>query len=105
MTRTVITTSDAKTVKRWSAKLVTEVQKKSYFARKFIGEDENSIIQRKSDLEGDAGDKISFDLSVTLRGRPTVGDARLLGNEENLRFFTDESTSTRRARACRLADV
>jgi N4-gp56 family major capsid protein len=90
MTRTVITTSDAKAVKRWSAKLVTEVQKKSYFARKFIGEDENSIIQRKSDLEGDAGDKVSFDLSVTLRGRPTVGDDRLLGNEENLRFFTDE---------------
>jgi N4-gp56 family major capsid protein len=90
MTSTVVAIGDPKAQKKWSAKLAHEWQKKSYFTRKFIGESENSIIQRKTELESDAGDRVSFDLSVTLRNRPTTGDNRLKGKEENLRFFTDE---------------
>ncbi|MBU3887631.1 DUF4043 family protein [Methylosinus sp. KRF6] len=51
--------------------------KKSYFTRKFIGEEQNSVIQRKAELESDAGDKVSFDLSVLLRGKPTAHDNRM----------------------------
>lgn len=90
MPQTVIPFGDPKAQKKWSAELFIDTNKKSYFGRKFIGTSENSIIQRKTELESDAGDRISFDLSVQLRGKPTSGDNRVKGREENLRFYTDE---------------
>ncbi len=81
---------DPRAQKRWSGSLAVAMQRKSYFERKFIGTDENSLIQRKTELDSDAGDKVSFDLSVQLRGKPTKGDNRLSGNSENLRFYSDE---------------
>lgn len=75
--------------KRWSGALFLETTKKSYWER-FIGTSDNSVIQRKTEVDSDAGDRISFDLSVQLRGKPTSGDNRLKGKEENLKFFTDE---------------
>jgi N4-gp56 family major capsid protein len=90
MTQTVIPFGDPKAIKRWSADLAVDVRKKSYFEQRFIGTSENSVIQRKTELESDAGDQITFDLSVHLRGRPTYGDARVEGKEENLRFYSDQ---------------
>lgn len=89
MGQTVIPFGDPKAQKKWSGQLFVETTKKSYFER-FIGTSENSVIQRKTDLESDAGDRISFDLSVQLRGAPTSGDDRLKGKEEALKFYTDE---------------
>ncbi|WP_288075946.1 N4-gp56 family major capsid protein [Pseudomonas sp.] len=89
MGQTVIPFGDPKAQKKWSGQLFVETTKKSYFER-FIGESENSVIQRKTELDSDAGDRISFDLSVQLRGKPTSGDNRLKGKEESLKFFTDE---------------
>lgn len=80
---------DDRTHKRWSADLLTDQGKKSYFNKKFVGTTDNAVIQRKTELESDAGDLISFDLSVHLRGKPTTGDDRLKGKEENLKFYTD----------------
>lgn len=88
--RTNIPFGDPKAVKKWSASLAVDVSKSSYFERKFVGKEENAIIQRKTELETGPGDRISFDLSVELRSRPTYGDARLEGKEENLKFYTDE---------------
>lgn len=76
--------------KRWSKDLAVEVLSASYFNRKFVGKGDTYVIQQKTELEGDAGDTISFDLSVQLRGRPVSGDNRAEGREENLRFFTDQ---------------
>lgn len=90
MSQTVIPFGDVKAVKKWSGKLFLETAKKSYWDQRFVGEGENNIIQKKTDLESDAGDKISFDLSVQLRGKPTQGDNRVKGTEENLKFYTDE---------------
>lgn len=90
MTTTTIPFGDPKAAKRWSSDLAVDVRKKSYFEARFIGTSENSVIQRKTELESDAGDTISFDLSVHLRGKPTYGDARVEGKEENLRFYTDQ---------------
>lgn len=90
MTQTVLPFGDPKAQKRWAALLSVEAMKKSYFTRKFVGEEANNIIQRKTELESDAGDRVSFDLSVMLRNKPTTGDNRVKGKEENLRFFTDE---------------
>ena len=89
MGQTVIRFGDPKAVKIWSGRLFTETDKQSYF-NKFEGTSENSIIQRKTDLESASGDRISFDLSVKLRGKPTAGDARVKGKEEQLKVFTDE---------------
>lgn len=89
MGQTVIPFGDPKAQKKWSGQLFVDTTKKSYWER-FEGKTENSVIQRKTELESDAGDRISFDLSVRLRQKPTAGDDRLKGKEEILRFFTDE---------------
>lgn len=89
MGQTVIPFGDPKAQKKWSGQLFVEATKQSYFDR-FEGTSDNAIIQRKTELESDAGDTISFDLSVRLRGKPTEGDNRLKGKEEQLRFFTDQ---------------
>jgi N4-gp56 family major capsid protein len=88
--RTIITTTDPKTVKKWSASLFNDTLNKSYWNRKFTGESDNNVIQRLTDLESGAGDLITYDLSVQLRDVPTYGDNRLQGKEENLKFFSDE---------------
>lgn len=90
MSTTTIPFGDPKAAKKWSPDLAVDVRKKSYFESRFIGTSENSVIQRKTELESDSGDTISFDLSVHLRGKPTYGDNRVEGKEENLRFYTDE---------------
>lgn len=90
MTTTTFGSSNAMTVKKWSTDLWIDQRKQSYFEGRFIGTNNNSIIQRKTELETSAGDKISFDLCVQLRGQPTFGDDRLEGKEESQRFFTDQ---------------
>lgn len=90
MAQTIISWGDPKAVKRWGTSLAVEQFAKSYFEQRFIGTDQNKVIQRKTELESDAGDTVSFDLSVQLRGDVTYGDNRLEGKEEQLRFFTDE---------------
>ena len=90
MSQTIIAFGDPKAQKKWSANLAVDTRKKSYFENRFIGVDDNNIIQRKTELESDAGDTISFDLCVQMRNKPTYGDARLEGKEESLKFYTDQ---------------
>lgn len=90
MGTTVIAFGDPKAQKKWSANLAVDTRKKSYFENRFIGTGDNNIIQRKTELESDAGDTISFDLCVQMRNQPTYGDARLEGKEESLKFYTDQ---------------
>ena len=90
MTQTIIPFGNVKAQKKWSSNLAYDVLHKSYFSKKFVGKGDNNIIEQKTELESDKGEKISFDLSVQLRGGPTQGDARVKGKEENLRFYTDE---------------
>jgi len=90
MAQTIIPTGDIKAIRRYSAGLTVDQNIKSYWGKRFIDDSPNSIIQRKTEVESDAGDIIGFDLSVQLRNRPTTGDDRLDGKAEDLRFFTDE---------------
>lgn len=89
MGQTVIKFGDPKAVKVWSGRLFNETDKQSYW-KKFEGTDDNSIIQRLTDIESAAGDTIQFDLSVKLRGKPTTGDNRVKGKEEQLKLYTDQ---------------
>lgn len=86
---TKIPFGSALAVKKWSGSLYIQIAGKSYFEKKFIGEDDNKVIQKLTDLESEAGDTIQYDLSVQLRNKPTTGDNRLQGKEEQLRFFSD----------------
>jgi len=90
MAQTIIPFGDVKAQKKWSSNLAVDVLSKSYFSKKFIGKGDNNIIEQKTELESEKGEKISFDLSVQLRGTPTAGDSRVKGKEENLRFYSDE---------------
>lgn len=88
--QTVVPFGDPKAQKHWSASLFVDTRKKSYFNRRFIGTSEDSVIQQKTEVEREAGDTISYDLSMQLRAKPTHGDGRLKGKEEALRFYSDE---------------
>lgn len=90
MSQTVIPWGDPKAQKKWGTGLAVDMSRESYWTRKFIGVGENNVIEQKTELAKDSGDRISFDLSVQLRNRPVVGDNRVDGTAENLRFFTDE---------------
>lgn len=90
MSTTTFGVNNPMTVKRWSTDLWIDQRKASYFEQKFIGTSNNSVIQRKTELETQPGDSISFDLCVQLRGQPTNGDDRLEGKEESQKFFTDK---------------
>ena len=84
MAQTEFGVNHALAVKRWSLSLATEAVKKMYFA-KFIG----SIITKLTDLEKNAGDKITHGLRMKLRGAGVEGDATLEGNEESLTYYDD----------------
>lgn len=87
--QTTVGVNDPRAVRRWATSLATDTDRQSYWT-KFIGTGENNIIERKVDLEGEAGDTVQFDLSVRLRGGMTTGDNRVEGSAENLTFYTDE---------------
>jgi len=91
MAKTIIGLNDAKAVKRYSGLLAVDVARTSYFGRKFMGEGPESSmpIQRLTELENDAGEYISFDLSMQLKMQPVEGDDVLEGKEEALQFYTD----------------
>lgn len=91
MPATVIGLGDAKAVKKWSGELAVDTARKSYFNKKFMGHGASASmpIQVLTHLENDAGDNISFDLSMQLKMAPIEGDNKLEGNEENLTFYTD----------------
>lgn len=71
--------------KIWSKALWEAAKTESYF-EKFIGETENSIIQRVTDLEKDKGDTVIFGLLMQLAGEGVDGDNILEGNEEAMVF-------------------
>lgn len=91
MAQTIIGLNDAKAVKRYSGNLAVDVGRKGYFSRKFMsgGEVPTTPIWRLTDLESQAGELITYDLSMQLRMQPVEGDAVLEGKEEKLEFYTD----------------
>lgn len=89
--KTIIGLNDAKAVKRYSAFLAVDVGMKSYWNRKFmgVGVEAETPIQTLPHLENDAGEQITYDLSMQLRMQPVEGDQTLEGKEEDLKFYTD----------------
>lgn len=90
MPSTIIPWGHPSAQKKWSGVLANDVNRKGFFSRRFESRGQNSLIEVKTELQDDAGDRVSFDLSVRLRQKPTSGDNRVKGKEEHLRFFADE---------------
>jgi N4-gp56 family major capsid protein len=76
-------------IKRWANSLALDTEKLMFFS-KFIGKGDSNIIERKTELEGDAGDRVQFDILMNMRGGMTYGDDTVEGKEENLSFYSDE---------------
>src|SRR5882762_5469669 len=80
--------NNALAVKLWSKKLAHEALKET-FIYKFIGDDENSVIQIKEETGKSAGDRITIGLRMQLTGDGVAGDGTLEGNEEALTTYSD----------------
>ncbi len=76
-------TSDAATVKKWSAKLHKEGNADFFFS-KFMGEGEEKIVQVNHDLSKGPGDAVTFNLmnEFTGAGQESATGIILAGNEE-----------------------
>lgn len=87
--------------KIWAKSCWVEAQRQSYFT-KFIGENENSIIQRASDLSKNKGDTVTFGLLMKLSGAGVTGDNILEGNEEAMTFYNMSVTIDQLRNAVRI---
>src|SRR3990167_1188168 len=101
MADTEVLTGDAATVKRWATKLWQEMPHEIYWG-KMMGEDDKSCIQVKRDLEGVAGDQLTYTLQRKLSGAGVTGDAVLEGNEEQLVWYSYQVTLDQVRNAVRL---
>lgn len=77
-------------VQRWSTSLGVEAAKSQYFS-KFMGMGDDALIKVKTELEKNAGDKITVGLRGKLSGDGAEGDEKIEGTdaEEALNFFDD----------------
>lgn len=91
MSQTIVGVNDPKAVKRFSASLFVDSNREGYFNSRFAskGENANVPVQIMLDLSKDAGDTISYDLSLQLNNRPVYGDERIAGKMAALKFATD----------------
>lgn len=84
--------------KAWEKGVAIETLNKTYVG-KFIGKDDNSLIQEKGDMKKEKGDSVTFTLRMLLQGRGVQGDAVLKGNEEALTTYTDSVVINQRRHA------
>ena len=101
MSVTTYGVNDALSNKLWAKKLNVEALKETYFGR-FMGEGSDNMIQVKTELDQNAGDKVTIGLRVQLTGDGTTEGQTLQGNEENLTTYNDALTINELAHAVRV---
>lgn len=82
---TRILTNDALTRKRWAKDLFAVVLPAVEFDS-LVGTGSDSIVQIKTELGKGEGDQITFGIRLPLIGEGIVGNDKIEGNEESLRF-------------------
>lgn len=91
--------NDPRAVRKWGGALFASSFAKSFFVNNLMdtpkdigkgGSMANAPIAVINSLESGAGDRVSFDMFVQLKGRGTYGDDIMEGNEENLSAYSDE---------------
>lgn len=89
MADTEFGTGSDQAVRRWSQQLMKETFEKMDL-KSLIGRESTSVIQLKTELSKDAGDRISYDLLAQDRSDGVNGDSTLEGFETPLTFFQDD---------------
>lgn len=72
--------------KAWAIDVMVEAMKHMSL-NKFIGTDENSIIQKRTELQKEKGDRINFSILMNMSGGGVTGNNELKGNEQKLQFY------------------
>ncbi|MGJ4928146.1 N4-gp56 family major capsid protein [Bradyrhizobium sp. HKCCYLS2038] len=101
MTTTTYAVNDPLSNKLWAKKLNQEALKETYFGR-FMGEEDDNMIQIKTELDQNAGDKVTIGLRYQLTGDGTTEGGTLQGNEENLATANDALVINELAHAVRV---
>jgi|GEM_PF-406476 len=83
-------TIDALRQELWSKELLDDVQRDVKNIMRFMGEDENNIVQVSRELKEKKGDAETFGLVARLRGDGVTGDDDLEGNEESMKSFSEQ---------------
>ena len=89
MAVTSFATGDSLAVKLWSKKVSVEALKQTW-VYKFMGKDDNSVIQIYDDTQKSAGDRIRIPLRRLLVADGVQGDATLEGQEERITYYSDD---------------
>lgn len=89
MAVTSFATGDALAVKLWSKKVSVEALKQTW-VYKFMGRDDNSVIQVFDDTSKGPGDRIRVPLRRLLSANGVQGDNTLEGQEERITYYSDD---------------
>ena len=95
------TSATGLTVQQWDDKFFTEYVQDNPFSR-YMGTDENSIIQVNEDLTKKKGDSITFALVNRLTNAAVTGSNTLEGNEEAMDSRSHQLTINQRRNAVRV---
>lgn len=90
MAETEFPLGDAVAIQRWSTSLAVEADVQQYFA-KFMTTGDDNVIKIKTELEKQAGEKITYALRMKMTGDGIEGDNTIEGTsaEEALTFYSD----------------
>ena len=83
-------TIDALRQELWSKELLDDVERDVKNIMRFMGEDENNIVQVSRELAKKGGDTETFGLVARLRSDGITGDDELEGNEESMKSFSEQ---------------
>jgi N4-gp56 family major capsid protein len=84
---TSVQVNDPLACQAWAKRLMVEALKATIMD-KFVGRDDNSLIQIRDELK-DGGSKVTWGLRMQLKGGGTIGDNVLSGREEALTRYSD----------------
>lgn len=83
-------TIDALRQELWSKELLDDVMRDVENVMRFMGEDQNNIVQVSRSLQKSKGDVETFGLVARLAGFGVTGDDELEGNEESMNSFSEQ---------------
>lgn len=101
MAKTAVATGNALTKKHYEEKLFRDTIKESYFGSKFFGTGPENLVQVKTQVEKDQGDKVTFGIRMRLAGAGVNSGTILEGNEESLVTYDSSVTLEEYAHAVR----
>lgn len=81
---------DALRQELWSKELLDDVMRDVQNIMKFMGEDDNNVVQVSRDLQKQKGDAETFGLVARLTGDGVTGDDELEGNEESMLSYSEQ---------------